>query len=142
MHARDPLHNIDQARGQAKALVIRTLACLQDEENTKTFPDRNGTSPKFPVKEWPIETAKRSGLTGFRAKLACCFSVGLRLGLSVVLLELAIESRFADAQQACCGELVSPSLAQGAQDRTPLEFFEGQKFVVLRHPVAGAVLEV
>ena len=55
-----------------------------------------------------------------------------RLRLNLILLQLAIESGFANSQQACRGQFVAGGFTQRAKNCPPLKFLKRQQFIVLR----------
>src|SRR5271154_1620308 len=60
----------------------------------------------------------------------------------VVLLELAVERGFSDAEHAGGGEFVTGGFAQGAQDGAALELLEGQELVFFGDAFPGRILQV
>src|SRR6266403_1386704 len=66
----------------------------------------------------------------------------LRLGLlHVVLLELAVESSFADAEHARSREFVAACFAEGAENRAALQFLERQDFIFVGRAFARRILQ-
>lgn len=49
----------------------------------------------------------------------------LALSFEVILLQLAVQGGFADAENARCGKLVAAGFAEGAQNGATLQLFEG-----------------
>src|SRR5579863_865765 len=61
--------------------------------------------------------------------------------LRFVLFELAVEGRFADAEQVSRSQLVAACFAQRAEDRPAFEFLEWNHFVGLRDSLAVPVVQ-
>src|SRR5712664_3792021 len=59
----------------------------------------------------------------------------------VVLLELAVESCFSDAEHARGGEFIAARFAEGAKNRATLQFLERQDFIFVGRAFARWILQ-
>lgn len=64
----------------------------------------------------------------------------LRAATCFVLLKLAVKGGFPDAEQARGGQLVSRSLAEGAENRTAFQSFQWDQLVHIGKLFSGGVM--
>src|SRR5260370_13084940 len=110
------------------------------EVKSRGWQDKWNLALDVRTQRWRIERQELYA----RGRTSCCFRalLGVAFHFHVVLLQLPVERRLADAQNTRSRELVACGFAQSAQNGPALELLEGHQFVLLRDALRVRVLQI